>query len=76
VERGFIASCRSAARSLSRALHRCGDLLCVLVNSSRRYPGVRSPKVHLVVLTRPGNQSRRMSHNLVLKAAFAPITCM
>jgi hypothetical protein len=76
VERGFIPSCRSAARSLSRALHRCGDLLCVLVNSSRRYPGVRSPKVHLVVLTRPGNQSRRMSHNLVLKAAFAPITCM
>src|SRR6185437_13892106 len=31
----------------------------------------------LVVLTRPGgNQSRRMSHNLVLKAAFAPLTCM
>ena len=39
VEHGFIPSCRSAARSLSRALHQCGDLLCVLGNSSRRQPG-------------------------------------
>ena len=53
MERGFIPSCRSAARSLSRALHRCGNLLYVLVDLSRRQPGVRSPKVHLGVLTGP-----------------------
>jgi hypothetical protein len=49
----FIPTVGSAPRSLSRALHRCGDLLYVLVNSSRRHPGVRSPKVHLGVLTGP-----------------------
>src|SRR4029079_9572895 len=49
----FIPSCRSAARSLSRALHRCGKLLYALDGFKRRQPGVRSPKVHLGVLTGP-----------------------